>query len=90
MRRIVRLAILLSAPLAWSDTAVPERKPADVPCETVADCWLDGDGHPIKRPPRLRKKQLPRGDCGKNLVWLRNRLSCEEHVCVAVFIGGRC
>jgi hypothetical protein len=90
MRTIVRLAVLLSASLAWSDTAVPDAKAGAVPCQTIADCWLDADGKAIARPKRFRSKPVPRGDCGKNLVWLRNRLTCEANVCAVTFIGDRC
>ena len=61
-----------------------------VPCKTVADCWLDQDGNPIARPKSKRGRSLPRGDCGKNLLWLRTRLSCDNHVCTAEHIGDRC
>lgn len=61
-----------------------------VPCNTVADCWLDKDGRPIARPKAKRGRGLPRGDCGKNLLWLRTRLSCEHQVCVAQHVGDRC
>lgn len=61
-----------------------------VPCKTVADCWLAADGQPIGRPRSKRGRALPRGDCGKRLVWLRNRLSCENQVCVAELIGDKC
>lgn len=61
-----------------------------VPCRTVADCWLSADGKPIRRPKTQRGRAFPDGDCGKHLVWLQNRLTCENHVCVAELIGDRC
>jgi hypothetical protein len=61
-----------------------------VPCKTVDDCWLDKDSNVIRRPKRYRGRALPHGDCGDNIRWLRNRLSCEENVCVAKFIGDKC
>ena len=61
-----------------------------VPCETVAQCWLDKDGKPIARPKRVKGKRLPKGDCGKNLLWLRHQLTCERAVCVAKFVSDSC
>jgi len=61
-----------------------------VPCKTVAECWLDDDGKPVARPKRFKGRKLPKGDCGKNLLWLRHVLSCEQAVCVAKFVGDRC
>lgn len=61
-----------------------------VACRTVADCWLSPSGDPVKRPKRHRGKPLPRGDCGKNLRWLRNLLTCEESVCTVKRIGDKC
>ncbi len=63
---------------------------SDVPCQSVADCWLDAASKPIARPKKLRGKPVPRGDCGKNLQWLRTRLTCEQRVCTALVIGDRC
>ncbi len=63
---------------------------SDVACESVAQCWLDDEGKPIARPRRLRGKPIPRGDCGRNLKWLRNRLTCQEQRCAAVRIGDKC
>ncbi len=63
---------------------------SDVPCKTVADCWLDKDGKPIARPKRMKGKKVPKGDCGKNLLWLRNVLTCEKDVCVAKFVSDMC
>ena len=61
-----------------------------VPCKTVADCWLDKDGKPIRTPSAKRGRKKPRPDCEKNIVWLRNRLKCENQVCVAELVGDRC
>lgn len=66
------------------------RTVSTVRCETVAQCWLDPSGKPIARPKKFARRPLPRGDCGKNLVWLRNVLTCEEQVCVARFVGDAC
>lgn len=65
---------------------------SEVPCQTVAACWLDPDGKPIARPKKLKGRPLPKGDCGKNKTWLRNVLTCDEvkRVCVAEYIGDRC
>jgi hypothetical protein len=95
MKKLFVLAsLLISTPLttAWSDTAVPapKAKPAPVPCKTVADCWLDADGNAIPRPKRFKGRRLPKGNCGGNILWLTNLLSCEEHVCVSMPIGDRC
>lgn len=82
--------------LTWLMLGLLAAPPADrvtvsvVPCQTVADCWLAADGQPIKRPREKRGRALPRGDCGKKKVWLRNRLSCENQVCVAELIGDKC
>ena len=63
---------------------------APLPCETVADCWLDENGNAMARPKSKRGHPIPGGDCGKNKVWLRNRLSCEAHVCTAEHVGDKC
>lgn len=73
---------------------------SDVPCHTVADCWLDAEGHPIARPKRYRGRALPHGDCGKHLTWLDHRLTCtappsadggaSQPMCTAEFIGDKC
>ena len=73
------------APLPKSCSSVSE-----VPCETVAECWLDDEGQPIARPKKLRGKPVPKGDCGKKKLWLRNRLSCEESLCTVAHIGDKC
>lgn len=72
---------------AASEATVPEPAP---PCRTVADCWLDDDGRPIRRPKRFRGKRLPKADCGVHLLWLRNHLSCEQSVCVVTHFADRC
>jgi hypothetical protein len=72
----------------WLLAAEPVR--SDVQCRTVAECWLAEDGKPIARPRSKRGRPLPRGDCGKNLLWLRHQLSCEAGVCVSQLIGDRC
>ena len=76
------LALFLSAPADAGSSGVS--------CQTAEECWLDPDGKAIKRPAKFRGRQHPRGDCGKNLVWLRNRLSCEENICVVTHIGDKC
>ena len=63
---------------------------SDVPCETVADCWLDADSKPIARPKKFRGKPVPHGDCGRKIQWLRNKLSCEQNLCTVLNIGDRC
>lgn len=86
---LVGLVVALAADLR-AETPSPEPAPPPVACKTVADCWLDGDGHAIPRPKKHAKKPIPRGDCGSKLLWLRHRLSCEENVCVALRIGDKC
>ncbi len=81
------IALMLSLLAAPPAVPVPV---SPVPCKTVADCWLSAQGQPIARPKHKRGRALPRGDCGKNLVWLRHRLSCEQDVCVATLIGDKC
>ena len=62
-----------------------------VSCKSVGNCWLDAEGHAIARPKKLAGRPLPRGDCGKNLRSLRNKLECSDAgVCVATFVGDRC
>lgn len=61
-----------------------------VPCQTVADCWLDDSGNAIQRPKKLKNKPVPKGDCGKNLNWLRRRLSCDESFCTVQYVGDKC
>ena len=77
------LLVLLALFLGSSDAGT-------VSCKTVADCWLDDGGGAIARPAKFRGRQLPRGDCGANILWLRNRLSCEQQLCVAVHVGDKC
>ena len=76
--------------MTWLVLAEPKVTVSQVPCETELDCWLDESGQPIARPKKAAGKPLPRGDCGKNLRWLRNELSCEKKVCVARLVGDRC
>ena len=70
--------------------ALGHRTPSEVPCKSVADCWLEEGGKPVKRPKKLKGRKVPRGDCGSHLLWLRNRLSCEQGVCTATFQGDKC
>jgi hypothetical protein len=63
---------------------------SEVPCKSVADCWLDAGGKPIARPKAKRGQRIPNGDCGNHHQWLRNRLRCEEQRCVSERIGDRC
>ncbi len=81
---LAALALLLCVP------APAARAEEPVACRTVADCWLSPSGEPVRRPKRHRGKPLPRGDCGKNLRWLRNILTCEESVCTVKRIGDKC
>ena len=76
------LCVLLTTP--------PRTTVSEVACQTVAECWMDEDAKPIARPKKLRGKPVPRGDCGKKLLWLRNRLTCEENLCTVTHIGDRC
>ena len=78
--------------LLWLVAALPADRVtvSTVPCQTVADCWLAADGQPIQRPRSKRGRLVPRGDCGKKLRWLRNRLSCENQVCVVQRVGDKC
>jgi hypothetical protein len=73
-------------------TQAPAVVESTVPCQTVADCWLDPRGVPIARPKKFKGQKLPRGDCERKLVWLRYQLSCspQKQVCEAVFRGDRC
>lgn len=68
----------------------PHTTVSTVPCQSVAECWLDANGKPIARPKKQRGRPLPKGDCGKNLLWLRNVLTCEQNVCVARFVSDGC
>lgn len=76
---------MLSALLLGLLTAEPAPR-----CKTVADCWLDERGKAVARPKSKQGRPIPRGDCGKNILWLRHRLACEQSVCVAVFVGDEC
>jgi hypothetical protein len=62
----------------------------EVACTTVDDCWLDERGNAIPRPKKFKKRAPPRGDCGKNKLWLRHELTCTENRCVSRFRGDRC
>lgn len=77
------MALVLAVVLS-TDAGTP------VACTTVADCWLDPKGAAIPRPAKLKGKKLPQGDCGKNLLWLRHRLTCEEQVCTVKYLGDAC
>jgi hypothetical protein len=85
---LVVIAIAWRAPSASSDTAVPAA--GAVPCRSIADCWLDEAGQPIKRPRKLRGRQVPRGDCGANIFWLHHRLECIAAQCHVTIVGDRC
>lgn len=81
---------LILGAVARAEPAAEAPPPPPVACKTVADCWLDDDGHAIPRPKKHAKQSIPRGDCGKRRLWLRHRLSCEDNVCVAHRIGDKC
>jgi hypothetical protein len=85
-------SMMLTSFLLWILGGMPmaQTTVSEVPCKTIADCWLDAEGKPIARPKAKRGRSIPRGDCGKNLLWLRNRLSCENQVCTAQHVGDRC
>jgi hypothetical protein len=70
------------APASAAPT-LPSSPPASAPAVTER-------GNAIARPKRYRGKPLPRGDCGKNLHWLRHRLVCEGGVCVSRNVGDMC
>lgn len=84
--------MVLASLFLWIVSVLPMAQitVSEVPCKTVADCWLDEEGAPIKRPKAKRGRSVPRGDCGRNLLWLRNKLSCENQVCTAQHIGDKC
>jgi hypothetical protein len=90
IQRCIVWAVLGTSALARADTATPAPAAEGAPCETVADCWLDPTGRPIKRPARFRRRPIPRGDCEKNILWLRHRLTCDQQRCTATFIGDTC
>jgi hypothetical protein len=75
---------LLSSPALFEVTV------STVPCKTAADCWLDAEGRPIARPERVKGKKIPRGDCGRQILWLRHRLTCEKSVCTSQYVGDKC
>ena len=33
---------------------------------------------------------LPKGDCGKNLNWLRRCVTCEQRFCTVQYVGDKC
>ena len=74
--------------VAWMLSAEPIV--STVPCKTVAECWLGPGGTPIARPKSMKGRKLPKGDCGKNLLWLRHELSCQQNVCVSTYVGDMC
>lgn len=80
------LPLLVSVVLSSEPTTTV----SEVACQSVSDCWLDEDSKPIARPKKFRGKPVPRGDCGKKLQWLRNKLACEENVCTVTHIGDKC
>ena len=82
--------LLLPALLSIVLTTPPRPTVSEVACVSVAECWLDADGKPIARPKKLRSKSVPRGDCGKGLLWLRHKLACTENLCTVTFIGDKC
>lgn len=82
--------LLLPALLSFVVTAEPRKVVSEVACETVAQCWMDENGKPIARPKKLEGKSLPRGDCGRKLLWLRNRLTCDQRLCTVTYIGDKC
>ena len=60
-------------------------------CTTVAECWLDADGKPIARPKKFKGKKLPKGTCSTSgLLWLRHKLTCQQNLCTAEFVGDMC
>lgn len=79
---------MTSVLVLWLLSADPVK--SDVACETVAQCWLDESGKAIARPKSKKGRALPRGDCGRNVLWLRNRLTCDEGVCVSQNVGDKC
>lgn len=83
------LAMLVVSDVPPPPAPVDAGTPA-VSCRTVNDCWLAPDGKAIPRPPKLKWRAIPRGDCGKNLLWLRHELKCEENQCVSRNRGDMC
>jgi hypothetical protein len=75
-----------SAPSPQADAGTPNQ----ASCKTVADCWLDDDGNAIARPKSQRGRPLPKGNCGENLLWLRNVLECQQGFCASKHIGDMC
>lgn len=88
-RSPVQLLLILAA-LWSSDARSANAQSSDVPCDTVAQCWLDPAGNAIKRPSKYVGRSLPHGDCSAKLVWARHKLLCEEHRCVSIEIADMC
>ena len=97
MTRLTLLALFLSGTPDAGMTVAPDAGASvaldagtGAACKTVAECWLDDSGKAIKRPAKLKGRKLPAGNCGSNLLWLRNRLSCDDNVCVSKHVGDMC
>jgi hypothetical protein len=86
----MRATLLAIGLLFITNAGGRESAPVPVPCKTIADCWLDNEGHPIARPKSKRGLKIPRGNCDTRLVWLRYQLSCTEQVCTALFLPDQC
>lgn len=86
------LLLVTSLLAAEPDAGVnPRLSVSTLVCQTAVDCWMDADAKPIARPKKLQGKEFPRGECtSKKLLWLRNRVLCEENVCVVRHIGDKC
>lgn len=82
------LVLLVTALLAADPD--PRRSVSEIACQTEAQCWMDADAKPIARPKKMKGKAFPRGDCGGRLLWLRNKVECQENVCVVRHVGDRC
>jgi hypothetical protein len=83
----MQLLLLLTA--LWASDAAPDA-PADLSCETVAQCWLDPAGNAIRRPQKYAGRPLPHGDCSGKLVWARHRLLCLRHRCQSIPMADMC
>ena len=93
---MIRAAVVMAALLAAPGERI---KVSTVECKTVDECWLDDGGAPVARPKKFKGQQFPKGDCGRNLIWLRTRIRCEvptvpdagsAKVCVTENIGDKC
>jgi len=84
----MQLLLLLTA--LWTSEAASDTAPGGVPCDTVAQCWLDPAGKAIKRPVKYAGRRIPQGDCSGKLVWARHRLLCLEHRCESIPIADMC